>query len=154
MKNTLIVIFIVVVIAAILVLPRFLKSPKPEIEQMESTAVLKPVEIAEAKRGEIRSELELSGTIQAESQVNVFPKIAGHIIELNVDEGDTVKKNTPLATVEREELELAVQQAEATLEAAETAYSQTQQLAEVRVTHKLHKRRHNSEPQKSHFNKS
>ncbi len=133
MKNVLIIILIVLAIAAILVLPRFLKSPNPETEQIESVAVLKPVEIAKAKRGEIRSELGLSGTIQAESQVNVFPKIAGRIIELNVDEGDTVQKNEPLATIEREELELAVQQAEATLEAAETAHSQAQKLAEVRV---------------------
>ena len=133
MKKVLVVILIVLAIAAILVLPRFLKSLKPEIEQMESAAVLKPVEIAKATRGEIRSELELSGTIQAESQVNVFPKIAGRIIELNVDEGDTVQKDTPLATIEHEELELTVQQAEAMLEAAETAYSQAQQLAEVRV---------------------
>ena len=133
MKKVLIIILIVLAIAAVLVLPRFLKSPNPDIEQMESATVLKPVEIAKAKRGEIRSELELSGTIQAESQVNVFPKIAGRIIQLNVDEGDTIKKDDPLATIEREELELSVQQAEATLEAAETAYSQAQQLAEVRV---------------------
>jgi len=133
LKNVLIVIIGVLAIAAILVVPRFLKSPTSEIEQTESAAVLKPVEIIKAKRGEIRSELELSGTIQAESQVNVFPKIAGRIIELNVDEGDNVEKDAPLATIEREELELAVQQAEATLEAAETAYSQAQQLAEIRV---------------------
>ena len=133
MKNVLIVILVVLAIAAILVVPRLLKSPTSEIEQTESAAVLKPVEIAKAKRGEIRSELELSGTIQAESQVNVFPKIAGRIIELNVDEGDAVQKDAPLATIERKELELAVQQAEAMLEAAETAYSQAQQLAEVRV---------------------
>jgi len=133
LKNVLIVILVVLAIAAILVVPRFLKSPTSEIEQTESAAVLKPVEIIKAKRGEIRSELELSGTIQAESQVNVFPKIAGRIIELNVDEGDNVEKDAPLATIEREELELAVQQAEATLEAAETAYSQAQQLAEIRV---------------------
>ena len=133
MKNVLIVILIILAIAAILAVPRFLKSPTPEVEQTESAPVLKPVEIAKATRGEIRSELELSGTIQAESQVNVFPKIAGRIIELNVDEGDTVQKDAPLATVEREELELAVQQAEATLESAETAYAQAQQLAEVRV---------------------
>ncbi len=133
MKNVLIIILIILVIAAVLVLPRFLKPPTSEVEQMGSAAVLKPVEIAKATRGEIRSELELSGTIQAESQVNVFPKVAGRMIELNIDEGDTVQKGTRLAAVEREELELAVQQAEATLEAAETAYAQAQQLAEVRV---------------------
>ena len=133
MKNVLIVILVILALAAVLVVPRFLKPSNPEVEQTESTAVLKPVEVTKAKRGEIRSELELSGTIQAESQVNVFPKIAGHLIVLNVDEGDSVKKDQPLATVEHEELELAVQQTEATLEAAETAYSQAQQLAEVRV---------------------
>ena len=133
MKKVLIVIFLILAIGAILIVPRLLKSPTSEVEQTESAAVLKPVEITKAKRGEIRSELELSGTIQAESQIKVFPKIAGRIIELNVDEGNSVKKDEPLATVEHEELELAVEQAEATLEAAETAYSQAQQLAEVRV---------------------
>ena len=133
MKKVLVVILILIAVAAILAVPRFLEPEKPADEQTETAAVLKPVEVKKATRGEIRSELELSGTIQAESQVNVFPKIAGRLIVLNVAEGDTVKKGTPLATVEHEELELAVQQAEATLEAAETAYSQTQQLAEVRV---------------------
>ena len=47
--------------------------------------------------------------------------------------GPRVEKDVPLATVEYEELQLAVQQAEATLESAETAYSQVKQLAEVRV---------------------
>ena len=132
MKKVLIVILIILAIAAVISLPRFLKPEKPVIQQAEAT-VLKPVEITKAKRGEIRSELELSGTIQAESQVNVFPKVAGRLIALNVDEGDSIEKGAPLAVVEHEELELAVQQAEATLEAAEIAYSQTKQLAEVRV---------------------
>ena len=132
MKKVLIVIIIVLVIAAIIAAPRFLKPEGPEIQQTAAT-VLKPVEVTKAKRGEIRSELELSGTIQAESQVSVFPKIAGRLVVLTVDEGDSVEKGTPLATVEHEELELAVQQAEATLEAAETAYSQAKQLAKVRV---------------------
>ena len=132
MKKVLVIILIIL-IGAILIVPRFLKPEKPTDEQAEAATAPKPVEITKAKRGEIRSELELSGTIQAASQVNVFPKIAGQLIVLNVVEGDKVKQGAPLATVEHEELELAVQQAEATLEAAETAYSQTKQLAKVRV---------------------
>ena len=132
MKKVLIGILILLAIAVIISLPRFLKSEKPTIQQAQAI-VLKPVEITKAKRGEIRSELELSGTIQAESQVNVFSKVAGRLVVLNVDEGDSVEKGASLAVVEHEELELAVQQAEATLEAAETAYSQTKQLAKVRV---------------------
>ena len=132
MKKVLIGIGILVVIAVILAVPRFMKREEAVPQQAEAT-VLKPVEVTKARRGEIRLEHQLSGTIQAESQVSVYPKIAGRLITLNADEGDRVEKDTPLATVEYEELQLAVQQAEAILESAETAYSQAKQLAEVRV---------------------
>ena len=92
MKKILVFILILLGIGAIFAVPRFLKSEKPAAEQAEAAAALKPVEVTRAKRGEIRSELELSGTIQAESQVSVFPKIAGRLIVLNVDEGNSVKK--------------------------------------------------------------
>ncbi len=132
MKKVLIVIGILLVIAVILALPRFMQREQPAPQQAEAT-VLKPVEVTKARRGEIRLEHQLSGTIQAESQVSVYPKIAGQLITVNVDEGDRVEKDASLATVEHEELQLAVQQAEAILESAETAYSQAKQLAEVRV---------------------
>ncbi|MDE0687394.1 MAG: efflux RND transporter periplasmic adaptor subunit [Candidatus Poribacteria bacterium] len=136
MKKVLIGILVVSAIAVVISLPWLLKSEKSEMQQAQAT-VLKPVEVTKAVRGEIRSELELSGTIQAESQISVFPKVAGRLVALNVDEGDSVKKGTSLAVVEHEELELAVQQAEATLKAAETAYEQTQQLAEVRINSQI-----------------
>ena len=132
LKKVLIVIGILLVIAVILAVPRFMQRQNPAPQQAEAI-VLKPVEITKATRGEIRLEHQLSGTIQAESQVSVYPKIAGRLITLNVDEGDRVKKDASLGTVEYEELQLAVQQAEAVLESAETAYSQAKQLAEVRV---------------------
>ena len=132
MKKVLIGIGILLVIIVILAVPRFMKRESPSSQQAEAV-VLKPVEVTKAKRGEIRLEHQLSGTIQAASQVSVYPKIAGRLIALNVDEGARVEKDAPLATVEYEELQLAVQQAEATLESAETAYSQAKQLAEVRV---------------------
>ena len=65
--------------------------------------------------------------------MNVIPKISGRIISISVKKGDKVKKGDTLAVVEHEELKLAVQQAEATLESAETGYSQAQQLAKVKV---------------------
>lgn len=105
----------------------------PETEQVADTPVAKPVEISKAKRGEIRSELQLSGTIEAQAQVNVFPKIAGRIITLSIEKGEKVTAGQSLAVVEHEEFKLAVQQAEAVLDSAKAAYSQTEQLAEVRV---------------------
>ena len=124
---------IIIVVIAVIAMFRFLKPEKPEIEATDQTEVSKPVEITKAKRGEIRSELQLSGTIEAKSRVSVIPKISGRIISLSGTEGDRVKKGDILAVIEHEELELAVQQAEATLESAESAYSQAQQLAKVRV---------------------
>ena len=132
MKKVLIVIGILLVIAVILAVPRF-RQRQGLVSQEAEAIVLKPVEIIKSKRGEIRLEYQLSGTIQAKSQVSVYPKIAGRLITLNVEEGDRVEEDAPLATVEYEELQLAVEQAEAILESAETAYSQAKQLAEIRV---------------------
>lgn len=112
---------------------RILKPEQPDIGAEVETDVLKPVSIYKAKRGEIRSELQLSGTIEAKSRVNVIPKISGRIITLSKSEGDRVNKGDPLAVIEHEELDLAVKQAKAVLESAETSYSQAQQLAEVKI---------------------
>lgn len=124
---------IIIVVIAVIAMFRFLKPEKPEIEATDQTEVSKPVEITKAKRGEIRSELQLSGTIEAKSRVSVIPKISGRIISPPVTEGTRVKKGDTLAVIEHEELKLAVEQAEATLESAKTGYSQAQQLAKVRV---------------------
>ena len=132
MKKIWIGIILIAAIAAIAMF-QFLKPAKPVIDQEAETEISKPVEIAKAKRGEIRLELQLSGTIEAESRVNVIPKISGRIISISVKEGDRVKKGGMLAVVEHEELELAVQQAEAILESAEAGYFQAQQLAKVKV---------------------
>ncbi len=100
-------------------------------------ATIKAVEVMKAPRGEIRSELQLSGTIEANSRVTVFPEVPGKIIQMDVDEGERVTKGQTLAVTEHAELTLQVRQAEAALRAAETAFSQAQQLAEIRVTSQI-----------------
>ena len=125
---------IIIIVLGVIAMFRFLKSDKPVIETKVQSDVSKPVEIVKAKRGEIRSELQLSGTIEAESRVTVIPKISGRIVSLSVTEGDRVNKGDSLAVIEHEELDLALQQAKATLESMEIAYSQAQQLAEIKVT--------------------
>ena len=124
---------IILIVVALIAMFRILKPEQPDIEAEVDIDISKPVEIYKAKRGEIRSELQLSGTIEAKSRVNVTPKISGRIISISVTEGDRVNKGDKLAVIEHEELDLAVQQAKATLESAETSYSQAQQLAEVKI---------------------
>ena len=96
-------------------------------------ATIKAVEVMKAPRGEIRSEMQLSGTIEANSRVTVFPEVPGKIIKMNVDEGAQVTKGQTLAVVEHTELALQVRQAEAAHRAAETAFDQAQKLAKIRV---------------------
>lgn len=96
-------------------------------------AIIKAVEVLAVPRGEIRSELELSGTIEANSRVTVFPEVPGKIIRMDVDEGTRVTKGQTLAVIEHTALALQVRQAEAALRAAETAFDQAQQLAKIRV---------------------
>jgi len=132
LKKILIPITIIIVVA-IIAMFRLLKPEKTDIEAEIGSNVAKPVEIYKAKRGEIRSELQLSGTIEAKSRVNVIPKISGRIISLSVTEGERVNKGDSLAVIEHEELDLAVQQAKAALESAEAFYSQAQRLAEIKV---------------------
>ena len=96
-------------------------------------ATIKAVEVLKAPRGEIRSELQLSGTIEANSRVTVFPEVPGKIIQMDIDEGAKVAKGQTLAVVEHTELALQVRQAEAAHRATQTAFDQAQKLAEVRV---------------------
>ncbi|MCH8294539.1 efflux RND transporter periplasmic adaptor subunit [Candidatus Poribacteria bacterium] len=131
MKKVLIGAVIVIIIVGVIIL-RFVLKQKTGIEEAVASSI-KPVEVIKVRLEEIRSELQLSGTIEPDSRVRVFPKVAGEIIEMRVDEGSRVKKDQRLAVIEHEELELQMRQAEAAYRAAETAYEQTKKLAEIRV---------------------
>lgn len=129
-KFWIIILIILIAIAAI-----FIRSALREqgAESVAVATVIKAVEVMKVSRGEIRSELQLSGTIEANSRVTVFPEVPGKIIQMNVDEGARVKKGQTLAIIEHEELKLQVRQAEAVLRASQTALDQAFQLAEIRV---------------------
>ena len=123
------VVFVIIIGGAIF---RFTSKPRKNTTEVPAPTE-KAVEVVEALRGEIRSELELSGTIEANSQVTVFPEVAGEIIKMTVDEGSQIRKGEILAVIEHEELELHVRQAEAAYQAVQTAHDQAQRLAEIRV---------------------
>ena len=93
----------------------------------------KPVEVAVAKTDEIRSELNLSGTIMPNAKVSIFSKMAGQIVEMPVEVGQLVNKGDLLAVIEHEELLLNKRQAQATYRSADAAYKQVQKLARIQV---------------------
>ncbi len=74
------------------------------------------VEVAPVKRGMAVKEINFTGGIEAESEINVYPKITARIEELRVDTGDQVQKNDIIAVLESDELRAQVEQARAALD--------------------------------------
>jgi RND family efflux transporter MFP subunit len=85
-------------------------------EQINEESI--PVEITPVKLGEVTQSLQYSGDITAEYEVNVYSKIADRIERFYVDEGDPVKKGSPIARILATTIEQGVRQAEAGLVAA------------------------------------
>ncbi|WP_162053870.1 efflux RND transporter periplasmic adaptor subunit [Pontibacter pamirensis] len=65
------------------------------IGQDEGTEVV----LAEAKRAEIVEKVSASGKIQPETEVKISPDVSGEIIELHVEEGDSVVKGQLLLRI-------------------------------------------------------
>ena len=133
LKKALISAFVVVIVITIGAIALKLITGDPEGPTAAIASTVKQVQVMEATRGEIRDALELSGTIEPNSQVTVFPEIAGTIITISVDEGDRVKRGQTLAVIEHEKLTLQLTQAEAAYQAAQTTYEQAEKLARIRV---------------------
>ena len=135
MKKVLIGILVVLAIAVVISLPRLLNRKNPQSNKPKPRS-LNPWKLPKQTRGDsFRTRIvrhDSSGITSQRLSQGSRP-----LVVLNVDEGDSVEKGVSLAVVEHEELELAVQQAEATLKAAETAYEQTKQLAEVRINSQI-----------------
>jgi multidrug efflux pump subunit AcrA (membrane-fusion protein) len=62
-----------------------------------------PVVLGEVETGKIRSALFYSGELHAQEEVKVFSVAAGKIIKYYYREGDSVRKGSVIATLERQE---------------------------------------------------
>ena len=112
------------------------------------------VELAKAKRVTIVEKVSASGTVQPVTEVKIAPEVSGEIIGLLIEEGDSVKKGTPLVKIrpdtwqsELERADASVSQqrasleqsksnllrAQATLSRAEAEYKRNQKLFDEKV---------------------
>ena len=112
------------------------------VDQKENAPLLTPappmVEISQVRAGRVAGSRHVTGTVIAENEAAVAPLIMAQILEIRVREGDHVTSGDLLAVLDTRELEDALSQAEAGLEAnrggitaAETAW-QTQKAATAR----------------------
>ena len=84
-------------------------------KRREPTRVL----VEPAQRREMTSVLETSTKVESESQVEVFPRSNGLLMELFVEEGDRVVAGQPLARIDDRDARVAVEEAKVALAEAE-----------------------------------
>jgi RND family efflux transporter MFP subunit len=83
-----------------------------------ASAPARKVQLMQAKLDTINRSVEVNGTLAAQDQVAVAFKVAGRIDRLPVDLGDLVKQGQLLAGLDKTDLQLAVEQADAALQQA------------------------------------
>lgn len=92
------------------------KDPSAVAEEREL-----PVQVAPVSFGMLSDSNQLTGTIVAESDVNIIPKASGEIKSILVKKGDYVKKGTVIAKLDDTAEQNAVKQQQTSLEQAKTS---------------------------------
>jgi len=76
------------------------------------------VKTAVVRQGEISRTVDVNGTLAAQDEVAVAFKVSGRIDRMNVDLGDQINAGQVIASVDKTDFRLAVDQAEAALQQA------------------------------------
>ncbi|MFW6114765.1 MAG: efflux RND transporter periplasmic adaptor subunit [Thermodesulfobacteriota bacterium] len=85
-----------------------------------------PVEVVSVRQGVIAKEIKFTGSIEAVTEVQVYPKITARIEEMQVDAGDSVSKGDVIVHLESDDLEAQVAQAKAALEVVQAQWKQVE----------------------------
>ena len=102
------------------------------------------VDLAKAKRTTIIEKVSASGTVQPVIEVKLAPEVSGEIIELNVEDGDSVRFGQPLVKIrpdtwmsQLERSEAGLSQQKANLESARSNLSRSEaQFARIEAEYK------------------
>lgn len=87
--------------------------PGEDAEEQETAAI--PVEAVTLERGSIAAFYSATGTLEADREARVVPRLAGQIVSIEVEEGDFVERGAVLARVDADRLRIEKQQADADL---------------------------------------
>lgn len=112
---------------AIFILLTFFISLLASCEKRQNEPALKKailVEVVPVGQGKIAKEIKFTGSIQANTEVKVFPKITAKIKAMKIDLGDPIKKDDVIALLESEELRAQQAQAKAALEVMRAKWAQ------------------------------
>ena len=118
-KSNLIPLLVVVVL--VLVVGIIVAKKAGWIGKDEGTEVV----LAEAKKTEIVEKVSASGKIQPETEIKISPDVSGEIIELNVEEGDSVVKGQLLLRIRPDNYQSFVDAQQASVNSARATLAQT-----------------------------
>jgi len=95
-------------------------------KRQKETATENPilVEVTTVTQGDVWKDIRFTGSVEADTEVRVYPKISAVIQKMEVDLGDTIKKNMLIAVLESDELRAQVAQAQAALEVVQAKWAQ------------------------------
>jgi len=95
-------------------------------KRQKETAAEKPilVEVTAVTQGDVSNEIRFTGSVEANTEIKVYPKISAIIQEMKVSLGDTIKKDGLIAVLESDELRAQVAQAQAALEVVQAKWAQ------------------------------
>ena len=95
-------------------------------KRQKEPAAEKPilVEVTAVTQGDVSKEIRFTGSVEANTEVKVYPKTSAIIQEMKVSLGDTIKKDRLIAVLESDELRAQVAQAQAALEVVQAKWAQ------------------------------
>lgn len=106
-------------------------STGPSAEDAEEPAL--PVEVAAVSTGNVSAAYQATATLEPERQAQVVAKLAGVLIDIQVEEGDRVEQGQLLARLEPDRYAFQLQQIEATLDQLENELRRASELHERRL---------------------
>ncbi len=81
-----------------------------------------PVTVAKAVNGQVSSVLHIGGSIKAFKELDIVPDIPGRLAQVLVKEGDVVKKGQVLAVLDTSQARIQLQQVDAAVQAAQAQF--------------------------------
>lgn len=89
-----------------------------------------PVSVTPIRTGQVSSYITSTANLIAEDDVDILAEAEGRIEQLNVEEGDAVRRGQVLATLVKDDAEIALKKAQLKLKNAELAYERAVEMVE------------------------
>ncbi len=105
---------VVLVIIALIGYRGYKAYKKSQVKEVFVEEKTKPVEIQVVQTTPFKKYLSFTGDVKGIEEIDVFPKVSGKLVKINVTEGDRVKKDQVLALVDRDVAGMKFELAEVT----------------------------------------